>query len=54
VQPPAAGSGGVLVSTNIDMLRALPATTLRLRLLAVDDRGERVLGEYTFHPSPEG
>jgi len=47
-----AGSGGVLVSTNIDKLRALPATTLRMRLLAIDSRGERTLGEYTFRHSP--
>lgn len=43
-----AASGGVVVSIRIDMLRALPATTLRLRLLAVDGHGERALGEYTF------
>jgi hypothetical protein len=48
-----AASGGVVVSTRIDVLRALPATTLRLRLLAVDANGERALGEYTFNHEPE-
>jgi hypothetical protein len=47
-----AESGGVLFSTRIDALRALPATTLRLRLLDVDNNGERTLGEYTFNHTP--
>lgn len=42
----------VVVSTRIATLRALPATTLRLRLLAVDAGGERALGEYTFNHEP--
>lgn len=51
--PFVAASGGVAVSTRIALLRALPATTLRMRLLAVDTGGERALGEYTFHHVPE-
>lgn len=51
--PFVAESGGVVVSTGIDMLRSLPASTLRMRLLAVDDTGERTIGEYTFHHRPE-
>jgi hypothetical protein len=47
-----AGSRGVVYSTRINTVRALPATTLRVRLLAVDDRGERTLGEYTFNHTP--
>jgi len=47
-----AGSGGVIFSPNIGMLRALPATTLRMRLLAVDNGRERILGEYTFNHTP--
>lgn len=43
---------GVVVSTRITTLRALPATTLHLRLLAVDADGERSLGEYTFNHTP--
>lgn len=48
-----AASGGVVISNRIDTLRALPATTLRMRLLAVDASGERALGEYTFNHVPE-
>lgn len=33
-------------------LRALPAHVQRMRLLAVEPQGERVLGEYTFHHTP--
>jgi hypothetical protein len=51
--PFTAASGGVVVSTRIDVLRALPAMTLRMRLLAVDANGERALGEYTFNHVPE-
>lgn len=35
-----------------DTLRAMPAHIQRLRLLAVEPGGERVLGEYTFHHTP--
>ncbi len=48
-----AQSGGVVFSTRIDILRALPATTLRLRLLAVDDSGDGLLGDYTFNHTPD-
>lgn len=47
-----AASGGVVVSTRIDTLRALPETSLRVRLLAVDNNGERTLGEYLFRHRP--
>jgi Putative zinc-finger len=47
-----AESGGVLLSTGIDALRALPAVDLRVRLLAIDHDGERTLGEYTFNHTP--
>jgi hypothetical protein len=33
-------------------LRAMPAHVQRMRLLAVEEEGERVLGEYTFHHTP--
>ncbi len=51
--PFVAESGGVVVSTSVITLRALPATTLRMRLLAVDSNGERALGDYTFHHTPQ-
>jgi hypothetical protein len=50
--PFAPDSGQVLFTTRIDTLRALPVTTLRVRLLAVDNNGERTLGEYTFNHTP--
>jgi hypothetical protein len=50
--PFVADSGGVMISTRMDALRALPVTTMRYRLLAVDSNGERTIGEYTFHHTP--
>lgn len=50
--PFVAASDGVVVSPGIGMLRSLPQTVLRLRLLAVDDQGERPLGDYTFNHTP--
>jgi hypothetical protein len=47
-----ASSGGVAVSTRIDTLRALPETTLYIRMLAVENNGERTLGEYCFKHTP--
>lgn len=50
--PFVAQSGAVVVATPIAELRALPETTVRLRLLAVETNGERTVGEYTFHHTP--
>jgi hypothetical protein len=50
--PFVAASGGVMISTPIEALLALPALSLQMRLLAVDNGGERVIGEYTFHHTP--
>lgn len=47
-----AESGGVVFVTNITELRALPASTVRVRLLAIDNNGERTLGEYRFNHTP--
>jgi hypothetical protein len=47
-----ADSGGVVVVSRTDELRALPASTTRMRLLAVDATGERVIGEYIFRHTP--
>jgi hypothetical protein len=49
-----AAAGEVFFCPPMPFLRALGSSTLRVRLLAVDDRGERPLGEYTFHHSPAG
>ncbi|WP_428609739.1 hypothetical protein [Sedimenticola sp.] len=45
-------SGSVVFSTRIDTLRALPATRIQIRLLAVDSAGEHQLGNYTFNHRP--
>lgn len=50
--PFSAKSGTVIFASRIAALRALPQTILRVRLLAVDDKGERPLGEYTFNHTP--
>ncbi len=47
---PAAGE--VLLVPSAAALRAMPAHTHTVRLVAVDDQGERTLGEYTFAHTP--
>jgi hypothetical protein len=36
----------------MERMRALPASTLRMRLLAMAPSGERLVGEYNFHHTP--
>lgn len=50
--PFAARSGSVVITTSLGLLHALPACSLRMRLLAVEGDAERSLGEYTFHHTP--
>lgn len=50
--PFVSGSGSVVISSRMDALRALPASTLRMRLLAVTGNGERAIGDYTFNHTP--
>lgn len=45
-------SGCVIFSTSMSTLLALPATIMRIRLLAIDSKGERTIGEYTFNHTP--
>lgn len=47
---PAAGE--LVYTNNATEVRALPASTNRVQLVAVDRQGERVLGEYAFIHSP--
>ena len=47
---PAAGE--VLFLPSAAALRKMPAHTMRVRLVAVDEAGERPLGEYTFAHTP--
>ena len=51
--PFVADSGGVVLSTSLGLLHALPECSLRVRLLAMDGGSERTLGEYTFHHTPQ-
>jgi hypothetical protein len=45
-------AGEVVYTLRMGRVRALPETTLRVRLLAVSPSGERLVGEYTFNHSP--
>jgi anti-sigma factor RsiW len=45
-------AGEVLSLPSAAALRQLPAHTLRVELVAVDDAGERLLGAYTFAHTP--
>jgi len=45
-------SGEVLFTPSTKELRKLPAHTWRVQLLAVDEAGERTLGEYSFAHTP--
>jgi hypothetical protein len=47
-------AGEVLFTARSDVLRTLPATVQRYRLIAVRAGGEDVLGEYTFAHTPSG
>ena len=38
----------VVLAPKIAYVRTLPSHSQRVRLVAVDDRGERVIGDYTF------
>ncbi len=42
-------SGEVVFVQPAEYLRTLPTESKRIRVIAVDDAGERVLGEYTLH-----
>jgi hypothetical protein len=33
-------------------LKTMPAITMRTRLIAVSETGEKEIGDYTFHHSP--
>jgi hypothetical protein len=57
--PIRAGAGTVICQQSITWAKASPSATMIARLLAVDEKEERLLGEYTFHhtrtiPGPPG
>jgi Putative zinc-finger len=47
-----AAAGEVVIAERMEVMRALPASTARMRLLAMAPSGERLVGEYTFHHTP--
>jgi len=47
---PAAGE--VLILPSAAWLRGMPSNTMRVRLVAVEENGERLVGEYTFVHTP--
>jgi hypothetical protein len=47
-----AASGEVLTLSRVADVRAMPAVSFRMRLLASDPKGERVLGTYGFNHAP--
>ena len=50
-----AATDSVVVASHMPALRALRASSNRMRLVAVDEAGqERVIGEYTFNHTPFG
>ena len=44
-----AASGEVVVAPKLAAIRAMPSHRQRVRLVAVDEAGERVIGDYTFN-----
>jgi len=42
----------VVVVPGTDLLRALPVSTLRMQLVAVERGSDHLIGEYTFHHTP--
>lgn len=49
-----AASGEVVMSPSIALVRTMPSYSHTLRLVAVGDEGERVLGDYTFNHTAFG
>jgi len=50
---PSPGAGADIVFMEpIEALRRLQATVIRVRLLGVEEKEERLLGEYAFHHTP--
>lgn len=47
-----AAAGEVVFTSRMEQIRALPASTMRVRLLAVGPSGERLVGQYTFNHTP--
>lgn len=52
--PVASSSRELIVAQSMPALRALPSSTTRLRLLAREPGGDRLVGEYTFAHTASG
>jgi hypothetical protein len=50
--PVAPTSSEMIVAQAIPAVRAMPASTMRIRLVAREDEGDRIVGEYTFNHTP--
>jgi hypothetical protein len=46
--PVSASSAEVIVAQAMPAVRAMPSSTMRMRLLAREGEGDRLIGEYTF------
>lgn len=49
-----AAAGQVVVTSRTDAIRALPKQTSRMRLVAIENEVEQVIGDYTFNHTPWG
>lgn len=47
-----AAAGEVVILSKVAEVRAMPAVSFRMRLVAGHPKGERVLGDYQFHHAP--
>ena len=47
-----AETGEVLMFPSAAWLKTMPAFTMRMRLIAVGEAGEKQIGDYTFNHSP--
>lgn len=47
-----AQSGELIVIPSAAWLKTMPAFTMRMRLIAVDDAEDQPIGDYTFNHSP--
>jgi hypothetical protein len=52
--PASPSSPEVIVAQAMPALRAMPSSTMRMRLLARDGKGDRLVGEYTFAHTASG
>jgi len=49
-----AAASEVVITPEIARIRAMPSHQHRYRLVAVEENGERVIGDYTFNHTAHG